>query len=138
MVRHSFSRARRVRLHARDFGRCGLCQQPVSVDEAHVDHIIAVALGGDNRDTNLRIAHPSCNREAGQRLRVFLQQLRALGIPRVVARRRLEVALAPMLQELAVRRALVVTQAERIGRLEAELSAAAAATRRRPRWQFWR
>ena len=44
----------------RDRGICQLCGGPVDT-KFHIDHIVPVARGGATAETNLQLAHPSCN-----------------------------------------------------------------------------
>ncbi|MGC8490095.1 MAG: HNH endonuclease [Clostridia bacterium] len=60
-VRKRVSAPRRRALWERDQGRCGLCGQPVTYDDAVIDHIQPVAHGGLTTPENLQMAHPSCN-----------------------------------------------------------------------------
>ncbi len=61
--------ATRKRIYERDGGMCGYCRQFVPWTQYDMDHIIPRAYGGKHEDGNLRTAHRSCNRRAGQRLR---------------------------------------------------------------------
>lgn len=57
------SKARRLRLFARDGGLCHLCKRKVLAGEDYeLDHIIPWALAFDDSDDNLRVAHKSCHR----------------------------------------------------------------------------
>lgn len=62
----------RTWIHQRDGGRCGICGQPVAVEDMHVDHIRPRIEGGNDAVTNLRISHPVCNlrrrHERGRRI----------------------------------------------------------------------
>ena len=61
--RPSMSKARRLRLFARDNGVCDICKQKVLAGEAYeLDHIIPWALGFDDSDENLRLVHKTCHR----------------------------------------------------------------------------
>jgi 5-methylcytosine-specific restriction endonuclease McrA len=44
-------------------GKCVFCKEPLI--EYHVDHIIAVARGGDDREENLQLLCPRCNLAKG-------------------------------------------------------------------------
>lgn len=48
-------------------GACGICCQPVDVDEMHLDHVVALARGGEHSYANVQAAHPVCNLEKGAR-----------------------------------------------------------------------
>ena len=61
--RPSMSKARRLRLFARDGGLCHLCKRKVLAGEDYeIDHIIPWALAFDDSDDNLRVAHKTCHR----------------------------------------------------------------------------
>ena len=61
--RPSMSKARRLRLFARDGGVCHLCKRKVLAGEDYeLDHIIPWALAFDDSDDNLRVAHKACHR----------------------------------------------------------------------------
>ena len=49
----------------RDDWICGLCGEPVRRDEATLDHVVPLSLGGQHDPTNLRLAHGSCNSRRG-------------------------------------------------------------------------
>lgn len=57
---------------ARQLGRCGLCRGhlPEAYDgrTCHIDHVLPVALGGDNRPSNLQAVHAACNLAKGASL----------------------------------------------------------------------
>lgn len=44
----------------RDNGVCGICEEPVSPD-FQIDHVRALARGGEHSYANAQLAHPSCN-----------------------------------------------------------------------------
>jgi 5-methylcytosine-specific restriction protein A len=57
------SKARRLRLFARDGGMCHLCKRKVLAGEDYeLDHIIPWALAFNDEDDNLRVAHKTCHR----------------------------------------------------------------------------
>jgi len=62
------SPATRALVYAIRNGRCHLCKLPVSREDFHVEHIVALANGGTNELTNLAAAHPRCNTEKGARV----------------------------------------------------------------------
>lgn len=67
-ARVALSSTTRKRIVIRDGRRCGLCGHPVAEsDELHIDHIVPVASGGTNDDSNLQVAHGDCNRRKGAR-----------------------------------------------------------------------
>jgi 5-methylcytosine-specific restriction endonuclease McrA len=51
----------------RDCGVCGICLEPVDAQGFHIDHIVALARGGEHSYANVQIAHPTCNRRKGTR-----------------------------------------------------------------------
>ena len=62
-------------LRKRDGKRCWLCGEKMdfhgprtSARAATLDHVIPRSLGGPNADTNLRLAHRSCNNRRGDDL----------------------------------------------------------------------
>ena len=63
----------RAWIHQRDGGRCGICGQPVALEDMHVDHIRPRIEGGNDAVTNLRATHPVCNlRRRDERARRIL------------------------------------------------------------------
>lgn len=67
----------RTRVLDRDAWTCQYCGARLFTnEEATIDHIIPVSLGGSNEDSNLRAACQPCNTTKGQRseqwLRLFL------------------------------------------------------------------
>lgn len=55
-----------LRIAHRDGYRCHVCGQPQRIhDPWEVDHDIALSRGGTNHESNLRLAHRSCNRDKG-------------------------------------------------------------------------
>lgn len=45
---------------------CGICRQPIGMGEqAEIDHIIPVCVGGTGEQSNLRVTHATCNRHRG-------------------------------------------------------------------------
>lgn len=55
----------------RDGLTCYLCQTPIDRDDADIDHIIPVSLGGENRLHNLALACPDCNRQKAAKIVAF-------------------------------------------------------------------
>lgn len=47
-------------------GKCAICRQSLDGD-FHLDHIVPLALGGHHSDTNLQLAHSSCNSQKGMK-----------------------------------------------------------------------
>lgn len=46
---------------------CGICGGQVADEDKSLDHIIALARGGDNSIENLQIAHLTCNQRKSDR-----------------------------------------------------------------------
>lgn len=67
----------RERIWQRDKGRCHLCGEPVALQVMHLDHVIPRALGGEDHERNLRVAHRACNLSKGDRLGAFRPQRRS-------------------------------------------------------------
>ena len=55
-------KATRRRVYSRDHGLCWVCGLQADADNFDLDHVIARQYGGEDKDYNLRVAHPSCNR----------------------------------------------------------------------------
>lgn len=51
----------------RDEGVCGICGEPVDPRNFHVDHVVALANGGEHSYRNVQVAHPRCNQSKGDR-----------------------------------------------------------------------
>lgn len=58
---------KRAVVFERDEGICGICGTPVDPKRFHVDHIIALAKGGEHSYANVQLAHPACNHRKGDR-----------------------------------------------------------------------
>ncbi|WP_339091895.1 HNH endonuclease signature motif containing protein [Variovorax paradoxus] len=70
----------RTRVLDRDEWTCQYCGARLFTnDEATVDHIIPVSLGGANEDANMRAACKPCNTTKGQRSEQWLRLFLALG-----------------------------------------------------------
>jgi 5-methylcytosine-specific restriction endonuclease McrA len=66
-MRTDWKRVRRV-VYARDGGTCMKCGCHVRAADFHVDHIVPVALGGDEWDlANLELSCRECNLQKGAR-----------------------------------------------------------------------
>lgn len=66
--RRAIPLSQRERILAKGNGLCGICGSPIRpYDEVHIDHIVPVARGGSDDDSNLQPAHGSCNRSKGAR-----------------------------------------------------------------------
>lgn len=56
-------------------GRCACCGADLSITGYHIDHIMPIALGGDNTDDNLQLLTPACNLRKGKlRPEVYMQK----------------------------------------------------------------
>lgn len=55
----------RQAIYERDGGICQICGDHVSSDDFTLDHIVPLSAGGPHTETNLRIAHRSCNSRLG-------------------------------------------------------------------------
>jgi hypothetical protein len=51
----------------RDDGVCGICGGDVDPTDFHVDHVVALANGGEHSYANVQAAHPACNIKKGKR-----------------------------------------------------------------------
>lgn len=60
----------RLRILNRDGWVCGYCGDPLEGSNATVDHIVAIAHGGTDDDTNLISACRSCNGRKSDRMLV--------------------------------------------------------------------
>lgn len=58
----------RERVHARDNGRCYLCNRKVLLDDMHLDHVIPLAKGGEHSYKNCRCACERCNLSKGDKV----------------------------------------------------------------------
>lgn len=59
---------------------CNACRTDLSESGFHLDHLLAIARGGDNRRENLQLLCPSCNRRKHTKnFDVFVAQLRSEG-----------------------------------------------------------
>ena len=72
---------KRATLFRQQRGRCAICNAPLSMTTASLDHIVPRKHGGTGKMTNLRLAHKSCNNRRGASMAdlfVDLVGLRAL------------------------------------------------------------
>lgn len=68
----------RRHLFDRDGGRCGICGDPVALKKMDIDHIVQLTDGGSDDPSNLRVAHPRCNRS---RPRILGPRIMVTGLP---------------------------------------------------------
>ena len=59
-----YKRAKRALLKKTNI--CALCNLPVLSQDASIDHIVPLALGGLNNRNNYQLAHKACNEKKGQ------------------------------------------------------------------------
>lgn len=57
-----------TKIYTRDKGICGICNEPCTLDDCNIDHVIPRSLGGRNHQENLRITHERCNHSRGNDL----------------------------------------------------------------------
>ena len=63
-VRKTKSRKQRAELFNKHAGLCHICQGKILVGEDwEIEHIIPIALGGEDSGDNLALAHKSCHRQ---------------------------------------------------------------------------
>jgi hypothetical protein len=58
----------RQQFYAEANGRCAICGDPMTFDDATLDHIVPLSKGGPHTLSNLQIAHRVCNSVKGARL----------------------------------------------------------------------
>ena len=58
----------RLRVFERDGWICGLCGGPVAREDASLDHVIPISLGGPHLYSNVQCSHLICNIRKGDRL----------------------------------------------------------------------
>lgn len=61
--RPKVSKAKRKRIYERDKGICAYCGKHLPFDSFHIDHVIPLAKGGNNEESNLTVSCPKCNRK---------------------------------------------------------------------------
>lgn len=54
-------------IYQRDRGVCGICHRKVEPDNASLDHILPISLGGAHAPWNVRVTHLACNLGRGNR-----------------------------------------------------------------------
>lgn len=55
-------------IYDRDNGICQLCLMPVTGSRPSIDHILPIALGGNDTPENVQLAHLSCNARKAHRV----------------------------------------------------------------------
>lgn len=82
--RKNFTQEKRKMIYDRAGGRCQLCGRKILYKDMTIDHIIPLAMNGNNSDDNLQCACKSCNRQKAAYLpeefidgvtRIFLYQM---------------------------------------------------------------
>lgn len=69
-------------LYERDCGCCCLCGLPVYQGEAHLEHLMPLALGGMHEPDNCGLAHPACNlRKSAHHPDAFIEEWQDLHDP---------------------------------------------------------
>lgn len=93
MTRRSISATRRLRIFEAAGGKCHICGQKIQglYERWDVEHIIPLALGGEDEDRNMAPAHVACHsqktREEAPRIaKSRRMRQRSAGIPRTVRR----------------------------------------------------
>lgn len=64
-----------IEIYIRDYGICGLCNQPVSEESFTIDHIVPISKGGAHIYSNVHIAHRSCNASKGAKTDCIIYSL---------------------------------------------------------------
>ena len=82
--RKNFSQKKRKMIYNRADGRCQLCGRKILYEEMTIDHIVPLAMNGNNSDDNLQCACKLCNTQKAAYLpeefidgvtRIFLYQM---------------------------------------------------------------
>jgi hypothetical protein len=94
MARYRFFRKRLWEYHE---GLCGICGEPVDLEEMHADHVIPLSKGGVDEWLNLRPAHRACNISRGNESSRSEFHLRSSPAPGM--KRKVFVMLKPELHE---------------------------------------
>lgn len=85
-TRRSLSTSARVRIFRDADGRCHICGQRITVsDRWDVEHVIPIAMGGADDDSNMAPSHMACHRaktasDLGQIAKAKRQEARHLGV----------------------------------------------------------
>ena len=54
-------------IYDRDNAKCCLCKRHVAREQASLEHVVALANGGEHTEANVRLAHRRCNSKKGAR-----------------------------------------------------------------------
>lgn len=80
----------KTKLAVEQKGRCALCGEPIDKDglfdatKVQVEHLTPVSKGGTNDESNLVIAHRTCNQEkAGKTMRQYWRWRKQVGLPEI-------------------------------------------------------
>lgn len=49
----------------RDGGICHICREPADPADWHLEHVVALAKGGEHSYANVAVSHPACNQRKG-------------------------------------------------------------------------
>ena len=64
MTRRSLSKLARIRIFDSADGKCHICRQRINTGEAwQADHILPLALGGEDAEINMAPAHERCHEQ---------------------------------------------------------------------------
>ena len=70
LERHGISASERRAMFDKQGGKCALCSENMELNHTDVDHIIPISLpGSTDFGLNKRLAHGSCNRSRGNKIR---------------------------------------------------------------------
>jgi 5-methylcytosine-specific restriction endonuclease McrA len=64
--RRRYSPTLRFRLLVAQQHRCALCLGPMGFYDSHVDHVVPLARGGEDVESNLQLVHGYCNLRKGR------------------------------------------------------------------------
>jgi len=67
----------KIKLYELQRGRCACCRQPLGADY-HLDHIMPLALGGQNVDSNMQLLRAVCNLSKGAKHPVDYMQRKGM------------------------------------------------------------
>lgn len=74
-----------LRVFTKHEGKCGVCGQKIMNSEWELDHIIALAIGGKNAESNLQPVHFDCHKtktaeDVGIKSKIYRIRAKHLGI----------------------------------------------------------